>query len=178
MTDGDLTGKLACAACTTAGTARTLAAMLSDPDRDHGQLFNLVASGLTHRDPVGFAEHVATPATTGPVIDQIIHRPRRQQRAPMTPAPGLPARFTPGAILATLRPAPRRIRARRPRGITRVPGQLTLKLLHPHLQLLNAAIHRQQDLNYSPTPRVIDRFRLNALHTTEFDRAQLCPPTH
>ena len=40
------------------------------------------------------------------------------------------------------------------------------------------AIHRQKHLDYSPTPRVIDRLSIRALHTPEFDDVQLCPPTH
>jgi hypothetical protein len=39
----------------------------------------------------------------------------------------------------------------------------------------SGAIHRQQRLNDAFLPRVIDRLRLSALHTTEFDEAELCP---
>ena len=46
------------------------------------------------------------------------------------------------------------------------------------LQLLDPAIHRQEDLHNGLPTRVIDRLRLGALHTPIFDGAQLCPPTH
>ncbi|MGH2865349.1 MAG: hypothetical protein ACRDJX_08895, partial [Solirubrobacteraceae bacterium] len=37
--------------------------------------------------------------------------------------------------------------------------------------------HRQQHFNDGLPASVIDRFRLDPLHTTGFD-AELCPPTH
>jgi hypothetical protein len=70
------------------------------------------------------------------------------------------------------------IRTRGTRGVPRVLGQLALEFLNPRLQLLNPAIHRQQDFDYSLTPGVIDRFRLNALHANRFDSTQLCSPTN
>jgi hypothetical protein len=56
------------------------------------------------------------------------------------------------------------------------PSQLALQLLHPRLELPNSAIHRQQYLDHSLTPRVIDRFRLNPIPTPRFDEAESCPP--
>lgn len=115
MALGDLPGKLAGAASTTPGAAHALAAMLSDLDRDHGELFDLVARGLAHRHPVALAEHVATVAAPRPVIDELIDRPRGKQRTPVTLMTGLPARFAPRTILPPPRRSPQWIRARRPR---------------------------------------------------------------
>jgi hypothetical protein len=44
------------------------------------------------------------------------------------------------------------------------------------LELLNPAIHRQQDSNDSLTSGVIDRLGFSAVHTPKFDEAELCPP--
>src|SRR5271156_6629186 len=72
----------------------------------------------------------------------------------------------------------RRIRARWQRGVARALAQLALELLNARLELMDAAIHRQQHFNHGLTPRVIDRLRLSALHTPIFDKAELCPPTN
>ncbi len=71
----------------------TLAAMLGHSDRDHGQLFDLVARRLTQRYPVAFAEHIAAVTARRPMVDQLIDRPRRQKWAPVTLMPRLPAKF-------------------------------------------------------------------------------------
>ncbi len=178
MTRSDLPGSLAGAASAALRTAHALAAMLGDHDRDHGELFDLVTRGLARRDPVALAEHVATIAARRPVIEEFINSPRRKQRPPVTPMSWLPARLAPRTVLPAPRHAPRGIRARRPRGVPRVLRQLTLELLHPRLQLHDAAIHRQQNFDYRLPPRVIDRLRLNPLHATRFDEAELCPPTN
>src|ERR1017187_10467137 len=109
MAGGDLSWKLARAARTAARAAHSLATVLEDPDRDRRKLFDLVARRLAHCNPLGLAEGVATLAAPGPVIDQIIHCPRRQQRPPVTLVAGLAARFAPRTILAVLRSSPRRI---------------------------------------------------------------------
>jgi len=90
MTGSDIAGKQPRAASAAARTAHTLATMLDDTDRDHRQLFDLMVYGLTHRDPVAFAEYVAAIAAHRPVIDELINRPRRQHRAPTTLMAGCP----------------------------------------------------------------------------------------
>ena len=50
-----------------------------------------------------------------------------------------------------------------------------LQLLHPRFELLNAAVHRQQHLDYSLAPRVIDRLRLRTLHTRLFAAPKWVP---
>ncbi len=46
------------------------------------------------------------------------------------------------------------------------------------LQLLDTTIHPQKNLNDDLTPSIVNRLRLNTLHTPKFDRTELCPPTH
>jgi hypothetical protein len=65
---------------------------------------------------------------------------------------------------------------RRQRGVAGARSQLALELLHPRLELLNAAIHRQQHLDDGLSPRIVDRLCLGTLHAIGFDRAELCPP--
>jgi hypothetical protein len=113
------------------------------------------------------------------VLEDLIHRGYRQQLAAVTLVPRLSALHTPRAILSPHSPPlALRIRARRQQRVTGAPSELALQLLHPRFQLLDAAIHRQQNLDYNLTPRVIDRLRLRALHTLTFDEAELCPPTN
>src|SRR5665811_1671320 len=137
-----------------------------------------MAHRLTHAEQLTRSEHVAALATLRPVLDELIHRACRQQLAAVALMPRLSALRTPRAILSPRKPPlARRIRARRQRGVTRTLSQLPLQLLHPRLQLLDTQVHRQQNLDYSLTPRVINRLRLRALHTPRFDEAELCPPT-
>jgi excinuclease ABC subunit A len=63
--------------------------------------------------------------------------------------------------------------------------QPTLQLLDPLAlaphrlsELGDLAIHPQQDLDHDLPTLVIDRLRLQALHTTRFDAPKLCPPTN
>lgn len=148
--------------------------MLDHPGRDHRQLFDLMTHRLTHAEQLTRSEDTATPATLRPILNHLVHRAERQQLPAVTLVPRLRTLRTPRAIPASHRPPllARRIRARRQRGITRTLGQLALQLLHPRLQLLDPAIHRQQHLDYSLTPRVTDRLRLNTLHTPRFNKAQ------
>jgi hypothetical protein len=137
-----------------------------------------VARRLAQRHKVAFAEYMAAVAARRPVLDELIHRPRGKQRAPVTLMAGLPTRLAPRPVLATPRHPPRRISARRLRGVLRILGQLALEFLHPRLQLLDTPVHSQKDFDYRLAPRLIDRLRLNALHAQIFDGAELCPPTH
>ena len=97
----------------------------------------------------------------------------------MTLVTRLPTLRTTRTILATpTRRHARRILTRRQRRITRGTTNPTLEPLDPRLKLRDPTIHRQQHLNNRFTPGVIDRLRLNPIHTTRFDNAQLCPPTN
>jgi hypothetical protein len=134
---------------------------------------------LTHTEQLARGKDVAAPAVLRPMLNHLIDRTRRQQLAAVTLVPRLSALRTPRAILSPRRPPLAwRIRARRQRRVTRAPRELTLQLSHPRFELLNTTIHRQQNLDYSLTPRVIDRLRLRALHTPTFAEAELRPPTH
>ena len=152
--------------------------MLDHTGRDDRQLFDLMTGRLAHATKLPHGEDVTAVAALRPVLDYLIDRREGQKLPAVTIVPRLRARPAPRRILAPLRRRPRRVRTRRTRRVTRAPAQLALKLLHPRLQLLDPAIHRQQNLDYSLTPRVIDRLRLRALHTPGFDEAELCPPTH
>lgn len=44
------------------------------------------------------------------------------------------------------------------------------------LELLDPAIHRQQDFNDGLASGVIDRLRFGTVHAQIFDGAELCPP--
>jgi hypothetical protein len=88
-------------------------------------------------------------------------------------------------ILATLLRAGRRIGARGNRGIARAAIQSTLKLgdtlilaRDPRSQRLDLGIHPQKHLNDRLAPSIIDRLRLNPIHTTRFDAPKLTPPTN
>ena len=147
--------------------------------RDDRQLFDLMAHRLTHAEQLTHREHVAALTALRPMLDHLIYRACRQQLAAVTLMPRLGALRTPGTIPSPRwPPLARRIRARRQRRVTRALRELALKLLHPRFELLDTAIHRQQNLDNSLTPRVIDRLRLSPIHTPGFDEAELCPPTH
>ncbi len=153
--------------------------MLDHTGGDDRQLFDLMTRRLAHATKLPHGEDVTAVAPRWPVLDDdVIDRREWQQLSAVTLVPRLRTRPAPRRILAPLRRYPGRVQARRTRRITRATTQLALELLHPRLQLLDTAIHRQQHLNYSLTPRVIDHLRLRALHTPGFDEAELCPPTH
>jgi hypothetical protein len=102
---------------------------------------------------------------------------------PLTFVTGLGALFATRWILATLRRAGRRIGARGNRRVARAAVQPTLKLGDPLIlahdprgQRLDLSIHPQQHLDNCLTTSVIDRFRLNPLHTKTFDTTPLQPP--
>jgi hypothetical protein len=45
-------------------------------------------------------------------------------------------------------------------------------------QASDLGVHPQKHLHDRLTTSVIDRFRLNPVHTTKFDTPELSPPTH
>jgi hypothetical protein len=126
------------------------------------------------------------------VLNDLIDRPRRQQRAVLALMPGLAALLASRRILAARRRRARRIGARRLRGVPRRPPELALQLRDPLVlagdpkgQLLDLLLQslvlrrqRQQHLDDGITALLIDRLGLAPLHTTRFDNAPLCPPTH
>lgn len=119
------------------------------------------------------------------MLDDPVHRARRQQLTPVTLVPGLAARLTPGGILTAPRHRGRRVCARWRRAITRAAIQPALKLRDPlvltrdpRFQPRDLLIHPQKHRHHDLTALTIDRLSLNALHTKGFDNAQSCPPTN
>ena len=100
---GDLGRQLARALDAAAGAAHALAAMLGHPDRDLRQLLDLMARRLADRDPLALGEHVAAAAALGPMLDDLVDRPRRQQLTTVPLMPRLAALRRPERSL----PAPR-----------------------------------------------------------------------
>lgn len=76
---------------TAARTRDALAAVLDHAHGHHRQLLDLMARRLTDRDPIGLAEHVPASAPLGPVLDDLVDHPRRQQRPALTLMPRLGA---------------------------------------------------------------------------------------
>ncbi len=100
------------------------------------------------------------------------------------PQSRLSALFATRWILATLRCAGGRIGARGNRGIARAAIQSALELGDAFIlahdarfQASDLGVHPQKHLHDRLAPSVIDRFRLNPIHTTRFDAAELSPPT-
>jgi hypothetical protein len=158
--------------------------VLDHPDRQLREFFDLVKDGLSNRIVFLFTENVPAATAHRPMLDYFIDRARRQQIPTVTLVPRLPAMPTARRTLAPLRRAGGRIRARRSRGIPRATVQPPLKLGDPLILTRNASfkptdllIHPQQHRHHGLTALVIDRLRLQALHTHKFDEAELCPPT-
>jgi hypothetical protein len=181
---GNLRGQLAGAPGAAVRAAHALAAMLAHMDRHRRQLLDLVARRLTGRDPVGLAEDV--PARTGgrPVLDDVVDRPRRQQRPALALMPGLATRPAARPVLAALG-RPGRILARRLRRVARAAPQPALQigdaLVLPGdtlAQPRDLLVHPQQHRHDHVPALLVDRLGLGALHTTEFAAPALCPPNH
>ena len=159
---GYLVGEPRARALSALRTAKALSTVLDHPHRGRGQLFDLVARRLTEGSALLCAEDVPAAATLGPVLDDLVHRPRRQQRATVALMAILGAPLPARGILTASRTR-RSVRARRARGVARALPQLPLEPLHPRLELLDAAIHPQQDLDDDLPTSVIDRLRLGAV---------------
>jgi hypothetical protein len=109
---GDLARQLGSPAFAAARAVHPMTLMLGDLHRDRGQLLDLPAHRLARRDVLVHGEGVTAVTALGPVLDDPIDGPRRQQ----WPAPALMSRLgalgAPRGILATLRRAGGRIGAR------------------------------------------------------------------
>jgi hypothetical protein len=136
----------------TVRAAHALSAMLADSDSDHGQLLDLPAHRLAHRNTLALPEGV--PATTAirPMLNDLIHRPRRQQRTALTLTPRLSTLFAAQGIL----PAPWR-RARRilARWLGRVPRGPPEFALQPGYPLVLTGHPRRQLLDLHLKPLVL-----------------------
>ena len=137
-----------------------------------------MAHRLTNRDVLARVKLVAAIAAIGPMINDHIDRPRRQQRAALALMPRL------ATLTATRRilPAPwrraRRIDARRLRTVARAAVQPPLELRDPliltsnprgqnldlRLQPLVLRRQRQQNIDNRVTALLVDGLRLGTLH--------------
>ncbi len=164
--------------------------MLGHGDGDHRQLFDLMTRRLPGADAIAVSQHMPAAATRRPVLDNLIDRPRRQQRTALALMTGLRARLSPRGVLAAPRRRARPIGARRLRRVTRRALGRALELRDPLVltrdprrQLLDLRLkprvlrrQRKQHIDDDVAAPVIDRLSLTALHTTTFDTAALCPP--
>jgi hypothetical protein len=66
-----------------------VAPVLGHAHRHHRQLLDLTARRLPLGDQVGLTEHVPARAPGGPVLDDLVDRPRRQQRTALALMLGL-----------------------------------------------------------------------------------------
>src|SRR5262249_32374256 len=139
-------------------------------------LRDLTSFGLSHRRSLPLAEEVTATAALGPVLDDLVHRPRRQQLPPVALVVGLGAAPLARGVLAARR-GTGRIGARWTRGVARALLQLPLEFLHTCLKLLDAAVHPQQHLDDDLSSGVVDRLRFDALHAEGVDAEGLCPLT-
>src|SRR3954452_13036958 len=149
-----------------------------------------VACRITIADQLALGENVPAAALAGPVIDELIDRPRRQQRAALALMPRLGARLAARWILAAPRRRAWRISAGRLRRIARGARQLALQRRDPLVlasdlrgQLLDLRLkplvlrrQRQQHRHDRIATLPIDPLGLAALHTPEFAVGPLCPP--
>ena len=105
--------------------------MLGDLDLCHGQLLDLPAHRLAHPQALAGREDVPAATVLGPILDDVIHGPRRQQWPALALMAELGTLFATRWILATLRCAGRQIGARGNRRITRAAVQPALELGDP-----------------------------------------------
>ena len=166
--------------------------MLGHHDRHHRQLLDLMARWIARGDALVVDELTTAATAPGPVIDELIDRPRRQQRPALALMPGLSTLPAAGGVLAAPRRRAGRIGAGGLRRVTRRTIGLALKLRdplvlpgHPRGQPLDLrrqplVLRRQlqQHADDRLTALFVDRLRLRPLHTEGFDSARLCPPTN
>ena len=137
-----------------------------------------MAHRLTNRDVLARVKLVAAIAAIGPVINDHIDRPRRQQRAALALMPGLATLTATRGILAAPGRRTRNIGTRRLRRVSRAAVQPPLELRDPlilprdprsqdldlRLQPLVLRRQRQQNIDNRVTAPLVDRLRLGTLH--------------
>jgi len=143
---------------------------------------------LASADAFVLAKDVPTAPPRRPVLDDVVDRPRRQQRPSLALMPTLRALLAPRPILAALGGLvlARRIAARRLRRVTRRTPDPPLELRNPLilrsdalLQALNLLVHPQQHRDDRFAALVINRFGLRAVHTRKIPckSRKPCPTT-
>ena len=141
-------------------------------------------AGSPDRDPLGLAEHVPAAASRRPVLDDLVDRPRRQQRPALALMTGLRALLAPRPVLAAPRRRARRILTGRRRRVARrrdPAGAQAARSAPPaaatrSVSRCDLLVHPQQHRDDHLAALVIDRLRLSALHASRFDARRLCPP--
>jgi len=116
-----------------AGADNAQALMLGHPHGHHRQFLDLTARRRTDRDPVGHTEPMPAGAVSRPVLDDLVDRPRRQQRAALALMPWLSALLAPRRVLAAPWRRAGRIGAGRLRQVPRRALGLALELRDPLL---------------------------------------------
>ncbi len=147
--------------------AEPLQAVLADLDRERRQLRDLMPRRCRNGLTLVVGENVAAATPLRPVIDDIRHPLDWKQRSPVTRMSRLSARLAPRPARAAALPEPRRVMARRERGVARVALQPLLELLDPlrqrsQLRVLRLQPRRQrhQRLDHRLASRRVDRLRL------------------
>src|SRR5439155_25879819 len=142
-------------------------AVLADLDRERRQLRDLMPRRCRNALALVVGENVAAATPLRPVIDDIRHPLGWEQRSPVTRMSRLSARLAPRPARAAALPEPRRVMARRERGVARVALQPLLELLDPlrersQLRVLRLQPRRQrhQRLDQRLASRPADRLRL------------------
>jgi hypothetical protein len=157
--------------------------MLGHRDGDRRQLLDLMARRRIDGNQLGLAELVAAATARRPVIDDLVDRPRRQQRPALALMAGLGALLATRWVLAAPRRRARRVLAGRLRRVARVATKPTLQLRDALLlpgnlrgQRLDLGVHPQQHRHDDLSALLVDRLGLGPLHTPAFAAAALCPP--
>ncbi len=145
---------------------------------------------MTRRPPdayaIGLSKDVPAAATDGPVLDDLVDRPRWQQWSALALMPMLSTLLAPRPVLTALLGAAGRIATRRLRRVPRRSPDPTLELPDPLVLRSNALlkspdllIHPQQDRDDRIATLVIDRFGRGALHTRKIPckSRKPCPQT-
>jgi len=128
--------------------------VLGDDHVDRRQLLDLMARRHAVADAFDVTEDMAARALRGPVVDDLVHGPRRQQRPTLALMARLAAGLATGRILPSPRRRPRRILARRLRRSARRALRLALQLRDP---LILARDPRRQRLDLRAQPLILGR---------------------
>jgi hypothetical protein len=132
-TAGYLDRQLTARASAAVRAAHALAAVLSHDHVDRRQLLDLMTRRLAIGDPLRHTEDVPAATLAGPLIDELVHRPRWQQRPALAAMARLRTLLATRGILAAPGRRARRVGARRLRRVSRRTLRHALKLRDPLL---------------------------------------------
>jgi len=157
--------------------------MLGHRHGHHRQLLDLMTHRRTDAHALDIAEAISAATSHGPMLGELVDRPRGQQRPALALMAQLRALLAPRPVLATLGRQPGRsalggcdeLRDERP--TRRSSSAIRSSCAATRFSKRDLLIHPQQHRDHRITTLVIDRLGLGPLHTTTFDNAALCPPT-